>query len=342
MPESTILETTHKAARPSPGRGINPSGRMMRAMERDAEARIARALDRMRRDLLRGLNENNVRWLPQRLASREILQPFTDSMVSVLRDIAFAGAEFGQEQVERFVFGVQKSADRMPFTWWSPGLYSRMDAAGISVKFVKHRKEELEKSGLDESAAFDAAILDYYNDRLADEWTLKKLGVRQLINISWDLANEAAAEWALWHGQNLSGQLAKVTSTRIQKLVSEWVGNDESITQLAKRINNPKFGWFNPKRARTIAVTETTRAFAEGNTIAWKESGVVKKRRWNTSVDEMVCPICGPLHNVVVGIDGTFPGGHQNPPAHPRCRCWITPVVGGAEERETGLGQHGL
>jgi hypothetical protein len=32
----------------------------------------------------------------------------------------------------------------------------------------------------------------------------------------------------------------------------------------------------------------------------------------------------------------------SEPPAHPNCRCWITPVVEGAEERETGLGQFGL
>ena len=75
---------------------------------------------------------------------------------------------------------------------------------------------------------------------------------------------------------------------------------------------------------------------------AWRESDVINKRRWNTGVDELVCPICGPLHNVIVGLDETFPGGFRVPPAHPNCRCWITPVVEGVEELETGLEQYGL
>ena len=84
----------------------------------------------------------------------------------------------------------------------------------------------------------------------------------------------------------------------------------------------------------------TTRTDLDVN--QWKKEGVVEGKRWNTAVDELVCPICGPLHNVVVGINETFPGGYQNPPAHPNCRCGLTPVVEGAEERETGLEQFGL
>jgi SPP1 gp7 family putative phage head morphogenesis protein len=161
------------------------------------------------------------------------------------------------------------------------------------------------------------------------------------IDISWELANAGAEEWARIYGFDLVGGITRTTRDRLQKEIAQWVANDETINQLARRLADPN-GPFSPKRARMIAVTETTRAFAEGNREAWRESGVIEQRRWNTSVDELVCPICGPLHNVVVGIDEDFPGGHRNPPAHPRCRCWITPVVEGAEERETGLEQFGL
>ena len=72
-------------------------------------------------------------------------------------------------------------------------------------------------------------------------------------------------------------------------------------------------------------------------------------------VDERVCPICGPLHNVEIGIDSAwsmtpgakpvYQGGGQwkveggeiiedtgglglmAPPAHIRCRCYLLPVV---------------
>ena len=273
MLTSTTGETILKAARPSPGRGINPSGRQMRAMEWDAEVRIARALDKMRRDMLRGLTAVNAHLLPGRVASRDILQPFTDSMIAVLRDIALAGSEFGQEQINRFVFGVRKQV-----------------------------------GGID---------------------------------IDWELANIGAEDWARRYGFDLVRGITRTTQQRLQKEIAAWVNNGDSLGQLRKRLSQPN-GPFSPKRARTIAVTETTRAFAEGNVVAWKESGVVERRRWNTSVDELVCPICGPLHNVITDIDKPFPGGLQNPPAHPYCRCWVTPVVEGVEELETGLGQYGL
>ena len=105
MLESTIGVATLKAAT------VNPSKRQMRAIERDAEARIAMALDKMRRAVLRGLTADNVQYLPGKLSMQEVLQPFTDSIVSVLRDIALAGASFGREQIERFIFGTQKRVD---------------------------------------------------------------------------------------------------------------------------------------------------------------------------------------------------------------------------------------
>jgi hypothetical protein len=92
-----------------------------------------------------------------------------------------------------------------------------------------------------------------------------------------------------------------------------------------------------------IAVTEVTRSYAEGNQIAWKESGVVEGKEWNTANDEIVarCPICWPLHGVVIPIGEEFDGGFDGPPAHPRCRCWITPVVIGDPE-EGGVADRGV
>ena len=246
----------------------------MRAMERDAEARIARALDKMRRDMLRGVTAVNAHLLPGRVASRDVLQPFTDSMIAVLRDIALAGSEFGQEQVERYVFGVRKQLN------------------------------------------------------------LSSIGTA--ISVSWDLANEAAASWARSYGFDLVRGITRVTQRQLQKEISAWVVNDESLGTLIKRLSDDK-GPFSPKRARRIAVTETTRSFAEGNQIAWKESGVVKKKRWNTSNDELTCPLCSPLHNEVVELDKKFSDGTDSPPRHVNCRCWLTPWVEGVEELEVGL-----
>jgi SPP1 gp7 family putative phage head morphogenesis protein len=129
----------------------------------------------------------------------------------------------------------------------------------------------------------------------------------------------------LRYGYDLVRGIIATTRDRIALEVAEYVRNSETIGTLIGRLSEG--GLFAPDRAQLIAVTEVTRAFAEGNREAWKASGVIEKRRWRTNADELVCPICGPLAGQVVGLDEEFEGGISGPPAHPRCRCWVTPVI---------------
>ncbi|EKE07885.1 MAG: minor head protein, partial [uncultured bacterium] len=85
---------------------------------------------------------------------------------------------------------------------------------------------------------------------------------------------------------------------------------------------------YQPWRARLIAMTETTRAYAQGNRTMWGASGVTDGMEWRTGQDDIVCLICRPLAGKKTTLDGTFPGGRDVPPAHPGCRCHIYPVIG--------------
>jgi hypothetical protein len=117
---------------------------------------------------------------------------------------------------------------------------------------------------------------------------------------------------------------------------------------------------FDRRRARVIAETEVTNAFAKGEVMAWENSDVVVGKEWRTANDERVCPICAPLGGISFGSEGaepasiadqlrrasqaglgdqfTHPGGRSaaggfagqrfdRPPAHPNCRCWLVPVT---------------
>jgi SPP1 gp7 family putative phage head morphogenesis protein len=141
--------------------------------------------------------------------------------------------------------------------------------------------------------------------------------------INWDLANEAAREWAWSYATQWTAQLVASTRRQMQLEITRWIDNGEPLSQLIKRLT-PLFG---EKRAELIATTETTRAFAEGNIRTWREVGIIRKKEWLTSQDERVCPICGPLHEKVVELEEEFAPGIFAPPAHPRCRCSIAPVV---------------
>lgn len=84
---------------------------------------------------------------------------------------------------------------------------------------------------------------------------------------------------------------------------------------------------FDERRAMRIAVTETTRAYAEGNRMGAEKlkedfPGVRVVRQWYTNNDDLVCPVCGGLDGKEVEGDADFAPGIADPPAHPNCRCW--------------------
>lgn len=146
-----------------------------------------------------------------------------------------------------------------------------------------------------------------------------------LITIDWHLVNTRALEWLSRYKFDLLSKLTQTNIRLIQTEIETFISSPNmSIRQLGQRLES----LWSQNRAQMIATTEVTRVYAEGNTTAWRESGVIERRRWNTANDELVCPICGPLNQSVVDIDEPFPNGIDNPPAHPRCRCWVTPVVG--------------
>lgn len=139
------------------------------------------------------------------------------------------------------------------------------------------------------------------------------------ISFDWELANAEAAEWALRYGYELVRAIVKTTRKRLQREISNFITSGETLLQLRRRLE-PVFG---PVRAEAIAVTEVTRAYAEGNVASWRESGVIQKQEWRTANDELVCPICGAKAGQVYALDDRA----GTPPAHVRCRCWVVPYV---------------
>lgn len=82
------------------------------------------------------------------------------------------------------------------------------------------------------------------------------------------------------------------------------------------------------QRAMLIAQTEAVRASNTAVRMAAKDAAkkadATAYKLWLTVGDGRVCPICLPLHEQEVEIDAPFSGGHDQPPAHPRCRCGMS------------------
>jgi hypothetical protein len=106
-------------------------------------------------------------------------------------------------------------------------------------------------------------------------------------------------------------------------------------------------GAFDTARATTIARSETARAYTHGTEEGWKQSGVVKGKRWLLAPG--ACEFCraaaksyagrtvglgDPFYErgaVLTGTDGgTMNLDYDNvdgPPLHPNCRCDLAAVT---------------
>jgi hypothetical protein len=143
------------------------------------------------------------------------------------------------------------------------------------------------------------------------------------VGVDWSLVNEAASNWSRNSGSQLIKDISATSRRATQEAVANYYEQAWTMGDLRKKLSNI----YSPVRAEMIAVTEVTRAAAEG------EKGMVGELRkqginmtpiWQTNNDELVCPICGPKHDKEIK-DGEYP------PAHPRCRCWVNhelPKVG--------------
>jgi SPP1 gp7 family putative phage head morphogenesis protein len=162
--------------------------------------------------------------------------------------------------------------------------------------------------------------------------TLEGMG----FGFDYTLANVHAREWALQRSGELITELAQTTREGVRQAVSRYIGNAEPKEKLISDLEV----YFSRKRADMIATTEVTRSFAEGNRIAYRESGVVDGLIWLTSNDEKTCNICAPLNGRIVSLEGGDFRGHlpdavrdkqkqviSAPPAHPRCRCSVAGYV---------------
>lgn len=161
------------------------------------------------------------------------------------------------------------------------------------------------------------------------------LGVAKAVSVTgvdWDMINVNALQWVTGGGQfgvglgdgyanALLDTMTQTTENGLRTIFGEWIRNNLSYGQLVQQLDRTVFG---RRRAEMVATTEITRAYAEGNRAAWRNSRIIKKMRWQAVGDERTCAICGPLNQTTAELDRDF--GSYFPPAHPRCRCWVTPV----------------
>jgi len=155
-------------------------------------------------------------------------------------------------------------------------------------------------------------------------------GVRGLVN---ELrARMTLVDYARQYRDTWLSYINETTRDFVMNSILKWQQSGEPFEELIKILSDPELGIFDERRARLIASTEVTRLHAYGNYAIWKDTGYIKEFRWNTANDEKVCVICGPRNYKTYPLEYLRPLEEDEErdiqmPAHPRCRCWATPVI---------------
>jgi len=158
---------------------------------------------------------------------------------------------------------------------------------------------------------------------------------------TWTTVDEAAAATAvtrpigggLWTDR-LAVDLLDVHDT-LQGTIAAAVAQGASIPEIARRIGRDT-GIVETYRGRLVAIarTETQRV---ANTVALQSyaqnADVLDGVQWLSTLDTRTCVVCGARHARIYPLDssGSPVGLDQQPPLHPRCRCFLSPVVAGLD-----------
>lgn len=160
--------------------------------------------------------------------------------------------------------------------------------------------------------------------------TLRDAGnVNAKIGLAFDMNDydRVIADFTPSYTSILLDKLTATTRDYVRNVLADWQVGDlpggRGLPDVIAALQ-PIFG---KARARTIAATEVTRLFDQGSRISHNLAGITMEE-WQTSQDDRVCDICGPL-------DGQRFGTNEGPrpvdDTHVNCRCARLPVGDGID-----------
>jgi len=166
------------------------------------------------------------------------------------------------------------------------------------------------------------------------EYTLDEMNIEQEFE-----NNKRVEEYLDKYPIKFSDSVNKRTNRMIRKTLKEGMAEGESIYKLTKRVEEV-FKIAKTSRAQMIARTETSRAANFATVEAYKQSGVVKAKKWLTAFDERTCGACKAMDGKIVSLNKNFFNkgdsymgiefdydAVSHPPLHCSCRCTVIPVI---------------
>lgn len=184
------------------------------------------------------------------------------------------------------------------------------------AKLDGQRLAELPLDVWDDILTAFSAILE---EQLANAYIEAARELTDTLNYPVDtfLLDEAARGWANVYAYDLGQSLNQTSREQLTGILQEFFDTSMTNQQLSERLASV----YGTHRTQMIAVTEVTRAAAEGQAWVARQLGAVGVNMipiWETRADDIVCTTCGPRHNQAQGTNW-----FNLPPAHSGCRCGV-------------------
>jgi hypothetical protein len=149
------------------------------------------------------------------------------------------------------------------------------------------------------------------------------------IPIDYTMSNTEASRYAQRYAYDLIRNVNQTTRDTVRNAITQYVEVPGFTIGDAMALMP-----FGEERAMRVAVTEITRAYAEGQRMAGEElekefPDLEITKTWYTNNDDLVCPLCGPLNGTTVSFREPFDIDEDGnevdmPPRHVSCRCSAT------------------
>ena len=157
--------------------------------------------------------------------------------------------------------------------------------------------------------------------------------VENMLQINFETVNPRVLEYLKDYNFNLVKDMNTELANKLRATISRnlMTGDKRNMINEIKNVFDTTID-----RAKTIARTETARAYAMGEFVGAKQAkdrGFNSRKYWLTAQDDRVCPICVglgnkyPRENAIdidkefISPDGNFRG--LTNPSHPNCRCSV-------------------
>lgn len=145
------------------------------------------------------------------------------------------------------------------------------------------------------------------------------------VGIRFDMENERAQAWIEDTGLKNATSIVGTLKDDLRGVILDAVKEGEGAQVIADRLQE-HYSLMEDWKALQIARTELTNGYSQGNLEGYRQSDVVEGIEWFVG-GEGNDEACGGNSGVVIPLDGTFPSGHDAPPAHPNCECTALPIV---------------